>query len=161
MENERVTNSNGDVVFDSIVKNKVMYLNISKLNSNRIFVVSKFEVMKVPAKYVSKSDVEFKNRVFITNDLIRLYLGLVDDIKCLETVSIPGENTHLERLMNKFVKDGINWDEAFKNGFDRKLEEYYKNASEEYIEKKIKEQQEKLDVYKHILSKHKELKEKN
>lgn len=39
----------------------------------------------------------------LTIDLIRLHLGLVDDIKCLETVSIPGENTHLERLMNKIA----------------------------------------------------------
>ena len=97
----------------------------------------------------------------LTIDLIRLHLGLVDDIKCLETVSIPGENTHLERLMNKFVKDGINWDEAFKNGLDRRLEEYYKNASEEYINKKIQEHQEKLNVYNHILLKHKELKDEN
>lgn len=81
----------------------------------------------------------------LTIDLIRLHLGLVDDIKCLETVSIPGENTHLERLMNKIANKEKRDKEI------EKMEEIYGGKKYENCEKIGEEPNNPVLTYKGLL----------
>lgn len=81
----------------------------------------------------------------LTIDLIRLHLGLVDDIKCLETVSIPGENTHLERLMNKIANKEKRDKEI------EKMEEIYGGKKYENCEKIGEESNNPVLTYKGLL----------
>ena len=81
----------------------------------------------------------------LTIDLIRLHLGIVDDIKCLETVSIPGENTHLERLMNKIANKEKRDKEI------EKMEEIYGGKKYENCEKIGEEPNNPVLTYKGLL----------
>ena len=132
---KRKTNSNGAAVMEAIEKNKVMRFDYPPKFKVKIPVTDKVilpftiehsyliveadKVVKLTAKY--SKETKSKERAFFLKDIIELHLGILPYIYCLETVALPGENTHLEYLRNKFTKDGIEMDDELIRKINTKI----------------------------------------